>query len=84
MKPKKWGYKLYVLTGMDGLVYNFQVHTGRIDACPNQPDIQASGNIVLWLLQNIPRHKGHKLFIDNWYTGVSLAVTLMKHNDWDS
>ena len=29
------------------------------------------------LLTNIPRHKGHKLFIDNWYTGVPLAATLM-------
>ena len=24
------------------------------------------------LLQNIPRHNGHKFFIDNWYTGVTL------------
>ncbi|XP_065677314.1 uncharacterized protein LOC136092720 [Hydra vulgaris] len=29
------------------------------------------------LLQNIPRHNGHKLFIDNWYTNVKLATTLL-------
>ena len=61
----------------DGLVYNFEVHTGTIDMCSVQPDLQASGNIVMKLLANIPRHKGHKLFIDNWYTSVPLATTLM-------
>ena len=30
------------------------------------------------LLQHIPRHQWFKLFIDNWYTGVPLATTLMK------
>ena len=76
-KPKKWGYKLYALTNLDGIIYNFMVHTGTINVCPGQPDLQASGNIVMQLLTNIPRHKDHKLFIDNWYTGVPLAATLM-------
>ena len=30
-KPKKWGYKLYVLTILDGgLVYDFEVHTAQL------------------------------------------------------
>lgn len=24
-KPKKWGYKIFVLSGIDGLVYNFKM-----------------------------------------------------------
>ena len=77
--PKKWGCKFYVLTSLcpDALIYNFEAHTGAIDMCSVQPDLQASGNIVVKLLANIPRHKGHKLFIDNWYTSVPLATTLM-------
>ena len=27
-KPKKWGYKIYVLSGIDGIIYNFKIHTG--------------------------------------------------------
>ena len=65
-KLKKWGYKLYVLTNPDGVIYDFELHTGTIDICPDQPDLQASGNIVMKLLANIPRHKGHRLLIDNW------------------
>ncbi|XP_065650717.1 piggyBac transposable element-derived protein 3-like [Hydra vulgaris] len=75
-KPKKWGYKLYILSGIDGLIYNFQVHTGAIDVCLNQPNLKASGNIVLTLLQHIPRNKWYKLFCDNWYTGVDLFKIL--------
>ena len=74
-KPKKWGYKLYILTNPDGLIYDFEVHTGTINVCPGQPDLQASGNIVMKLLANITRHKRHKLFIYNWYTSVPLATT---------
>ena len=29
-KPNKWGYKLYVLSGIDVLIHNFEVHTGAI------------------------------------------------------
>ena len=76
-KQKKWGYKLYVLTNPDGIIYTFMVHTGTINVCSGQPDLQASGNIVMQLLTNIPRHKDQKLFIDNWYTVVPLVTTLM-------
>lgn len=75
-KPMKWGYKLYILSGIDGLIHNFEVHTGAIGVCPDQPDLKASGNIVLILLQHVPRHKWHKLYFDNWYTSVDLVKTL--------
>ena len=45
--------------------------------CPGQPNLQASRNIVMKLLANIPRHKGHKLFTDNRHISVPLATTLM-------
>ena len=70
-------YKLYVLTNANGLINDFEVQCGTIDVCPGQPDLRASGNIVMKFFANIPRHKSHKLFIDNWYTGVPLATSLM-------
>ena len=75
-KPKKWEYKLHILSGVDGLKRNFEVHTGAIPICPNQPDIKISENIVLILLQCIPRMKWHKLYFDNWYTSIELVTTL--------
>ena len=44
----------------------------------NQPGLKSSGNIVLTLLQNVPRFKWHKLYFDNWYTSVDLVKHL--HN----
>ena len=77
-KPKKWGYKLYVLCDDEGFVHNFEVHIRKIAVCPNQPDIGAFENIVLTLLQNVERQNGHKVFTDNWYTGIPLALSLAK------
>ena len=75
-RRKKWGCRSYVLSGIDGLIHNFEVHTGAIGVCPNQPDLKASENIMLTLLQHIPRHKWHNLYFDNWYTVVDLVKTL--------
>uniref|UniRef100_A0A671TTC3 PiggyBac transposable element-derived protein domain-containing protein n=1 Tax=Sparus aurata TaxID=8175 RepID=A0A671TTC3_SPAAU len=46
MKPKRWGYKIFILADQHGIVYNFDVYTGSIQPCPGFPDISASGNIV--------------------------------------
>ena len=69
---------MHVLCDDEGFVYNFEVHTGKIAVCPNQPDIGASGNIALTLLQNVKRQNGHKVFVDSCYTGIPLALTLAK------
>lgn len=44
---------MYVFSRKDDLASNFEVHTGAILVCPVQPDIRASGNIVLRLLHHI-------------------------------
>ena len=43
---------------------------------PGQPDLKVSGNIVIHLLANVPQNKWHRLFFDNWYTGLDLVKTL--------
>uniref|UniRef100_A0A8C3A2I5 PiggyBac transposable element-derived protein domain-containing protein n=1 Tax=Cyclopterus lumpus TaxID=8103 RepID=A0A8C3A2I5_CYCLU len=75
-KPKKWGYKLLVLAGSDGVPHNFEIYTGRVVQPPELADIGASGNVVLRLAQPIPKHENYKLFFDNWFTSVPLVLTL--------
>ena len=77
-KPKKWGYKIFVLSGVDGLIHNLEIYTGKIEPCPGQPDIKASGNIVLLLLAAILRGVWYKIYCDNWFTSVGLQTTLSK------
>ncbi|XP_047139646.1 piggyBac transposable element-derived protein 2-like [Hydra vulgaris] len=54
--PKKWGYKVFVCSGSAGLIHNFEFYDGQIQPCPGKPDLGASGNINLRLMQDVPRH----------------------------
>ncbi|KAK9530197.1 hypothetical protein VZT92_011717 [Zoarces viviparus] len=64
-KPKKWGYKILVLAGSDGVPHNFEIYTGRVVQSPELADIGASGNVVLRLAQPIPKQENYKFFFDN-------------------
>ena len=73
-KPKKWRYKIFVLSDYKGIVYNFQIYDGPLLAMPGNKDIGTSGNIVMQLASVIPKNQGHKLCFDNWFTSVNLQV----------
>uniref|UniRef100_A0A6A7GCV3 PiggyBac transposable element-derived protein 3-like n=1 Tax=Hirondellea gigas TaxID=1518452 RepID=A0A6A7GCV3_9CRUS len=65
-------------------MYDFIPYIGKINPVedPNISDLQASSNIVLYLAQNIPSHKNHLLFFDNWFTGVPLIDHLASRGIW--
>lgn len=74
-KLKKWGYKFFVLSGIDEYVYNFELHTG--DSHP-EPDFGALSNVVVQgarILRNV-NHK--KFYHGNWCTSLPSAVCLQK------
>lgn len=75
-KPKKWGFKLFVLCDQNGLVYDFDIYCGKIQPVLGFPDIGASSNIVLKLVETIPRDKNYKLFFDNWFSSLQLFFEL--------
>ncbi|KAG0437065.1 hypothetical protein HPB47_017619 [Ixodes persulcatus] len=60
------------------IVHSFDIYTGKIDPVPGEPDIGASGNIVLKLAQVIQPGLNHLLFCDNWFTSLKLLTTLAK------
>ncbi|XP_065323767.1 piggyBac transposable element-derived protein 3-like [Gordionus sp. m RMFG-2023] len=75
-KPKKWGYKVFLLCGDDGLLHNFEVYSGKILPAEGLPDVGASGNAVLRLISYIPQQINYKLFFDNWFCSPNLQVVL--------
>lgn len=79
-KPHRWGYKVFVLSGVSGFCYDFEVFTGASDnvCVANEPNLGASSNVVIRLARTIPRHVGHQLFFDNWFTSIPLQVYLAK------
>lgn len=82
LKPHKWGYKLFVLCGVSGYGYNFEIYTGNenkeSDRLANEPDFGATGNVVIRMSRNIPNNAHHKLFFDNYYTSLPVMVYLKK------
>lgn len=77
-KPKKWGYKAFVLCGSDGIVYNWELYSGAVALDPYLPDVGVSGNVVLRLSKVIPRNYFHKIYFDNWFNSLKLQVELHK------
>lgn len=83
LKPHKWGYKLFVICGVSGYAYNFEIYTGNENYANerlkyDEPDLGAKGNIVVRLARVIPTNKNHKLFFNNYYTSLPVMVYLKK------
>ncbi|CAH2000458.1 unnamed protein product [Acanthoscelides obtectus] len=77
-KPHKWGYKVFVLSGVSGFSYDFDFFSGPTNLQPYQPDLGASSNVVVKLTESVPRNQNYKVFFDNWFTGLPLLVYLSK------
>ena len=62
-KPHKWGYKVFVLSGVSAFSYNFEIFTGKSDNifAPDKPDMGASTNFVAQLVRAIPNFCNYKL-----------------------
>ncbi|XP_057308993.1 piggyBac transposable element-derived protein 3-like [Hydractinia symbiolongicarpus] len=75
-KPHKWGFKVFVLSGVSGFSYNFEVFTGGADnvCAQNEPDLGASSNVVVRLARVIPENCNYKLYVDNWFNSIPLNV----------
>ncbi|XP_064461695.1 piggyBac transposable element-derived protein 3-like [Ornithodoros turicata] len=81
-KPRKYGYKMFVLCDSTGIVHNFELYTGKILPANGHCDVGASGNIVLTLASAIPSNKNYKLYCDNWFTSAPLFYELAKKGVW--
>lgn len=78
-KPHKWGYKIYVLCGVTGFAYKFEIETGAENIVfPGEPDLGASSNVVMSMARDIPKYQNYKLYFDNNFTSLSLLEHLAK------
>lgn len=81
MKPHKWGFKLFVLSGVSGFAYEFEIYTDQEkfeQLNEGEPNFGATSNIVLRLARIIPRQKNYKLYHDNYYTALPIMTYLAR------
>lgn len=80
-KAKKWGHKVFVLSGVSGFSFKLEVHTGQENSAQRrsgEPDCGASGNVVVRVCRTVPRGVHHKVYFDNYLNCPSLQVYLEK------
>lgn len=60
--------------------YKFEVYSRQenTEKLTDEPDLGATGNVVVRLLRGVPRKQNHIIYFDNFYTSLSLVVFLAK------
>ncbi|KAK2708789.1 hypothetical protein QYM36_014414 [Artemia franciscana] len=69
-KPHSWGIKIFSRAGASGIIYDFEVYTGKSSV--SVTELGQEAEVVLRLAEEIPRNKNFKLFFDNYYTTEDL------------
>lgn len=76
-KPKPWGFKVWVLAGVSGYVYKFEMYAG---ARSEKPSVLGACGDVVWCLCECLRDKGHKVYFDNVFNSYHLLKQLQASN----
>lgn len=79
-KRHRFGIKFFVAADCEtGYVLDFLIYTGATtEIIEYKEELGKSGNVVMTLLYPY-LNKGHKLYIDNWYSSPLLAQTLFEN-----
>ena len=74
-KAVKWGFKVFILAeASSGYVYDWKLYEGKKYSTQKK---NLSFSIVTDLVTGL-ENKGHKLYTDNYYTSIDLALALME------
>jgi hypothetical protein len=73
---------MFIICDVKVLVYNFELYTGKEIHPPNLPNIGASGNVVLWIVNIVPSDLNCKLYYDNWFCSILLQSALAERTIW--
>ena len=76
------GHKNMGTIGVSGIVYDFSVYGGQQDATDTSIMFGKIGVVVIRLVENLPKNVGHKLYMDNLFTGILLFKHLKSQGIW--
>ena len=78
-KPKKWGFKMWVRAGVSGYVYCFEPYQASSGGRGEPSRFGVAGDVVLRLCHDLSG-KNHKVYCDNLFTSVPLAMELKRQD----
>ena len=87
LKRARFGIKLFNVCERSGYTYRFHIYTGKEDPAfqmerdipPDAGHLSMTEKIVVYMAQPL-LGKGYQLYMDNWYSGVSLYLYLKSKN----
>lgn len=72
-KPVKRGYKVWMLADETGYCWNFEIYTGKTE---NQVEKNLGARVVKNMTSDLI-NKNHKVYFDNFFSGVPLMEALL-------
>lgn len=75
-KPHKWGIKMFAIASASGLVHDFEIYTGKGTLQQAEQGLGISGDVVLRLVDGIPKNQNYKVAMDNWFNSYHLQCRL--------
>uniref|UniRef100_A0A1B6LRI5 PiggyBac transposable element-derived protein domain-containing protein n=1 Tax=Graphocephala atropunctata TaxID=36148 RepID=A0A1B6LRI5_9HEMI len=81
-KPKKWGFKIFVRSGVSGMIYDFLLYGGDEDTFRRytfseaEERIGSGAKVVLSLCKSIQQPNCSFVFFDNFFCSLELLVLL--------
>ncbi|KAJ8927231.1 hypothetical protein NQ314_020353 [Rhamnusium bicolor] len=69
---------MWVLLGVSGFSYNFELFTGKENNPDANVDFGAASNVVVRMCQIVPDNIHHKVYFDNYFCSLNLISYL--HN----
>ncbi|XP_033946515.1 piggyBac transposable element-derived protein 3-like [Pseudochaenichthys georgianus] len=76
-KPNPWGFKVWVRTGVSGMICDFDVYQGSVNGRRAKSELGLSGDVVMKLASTLPEGQNYKVYADNYFTCVPLVVKLL-------
>ena len=67
---------------MSGIVYDFEVYTGKILAPPTLNKLGVMGNLLLRSTSRLPDNVGHKVYFDNLFSSIPLLRHIKDRGIW--
>lgn len=71
-KAHKYGIKLFKLCIEKGYTWKFQVYQGKMRRNPDYRLVGVAQRVVMYLVEPL-LNNGRTVYVDNWYSSVSLA-----------
>ncbi|KRX22102.1 hypothetical protein T07_2174 [Trichinella nelsoni] len=76
-KPDKWGLKVIARCGKNGFVYDFWLCDGMAPKVENPVGFFVA-DVVMKVCETLPKHKGYKVFFDNYFAFLELQEALLR------